>query len=142
MRWLSKGLCLCLSVLFITSCAQDKKLPVGERLSILDDFEQKLSVSQNKVATIPAAYVNNSWSQAGVNSRHIIGNLKAGFELKEQWSENFGKGINKRDILLPSPVVSNNRIFVMDNGEIVESGTHEQLVQNNGLYKKFCDRAT
>lgn len=35
-----------------------------------------------------------------------------------------------------------DRIFVMDNGEIVESGTHEQLVQNNGLYKKFCDRAT
>ncbi len=121
MRWLSRGLCLCFVVLFATSCAQDKKLPVGERLSILDDFEQSLTVSQNKIATLPAPYINNSWSQAGINTHHIIGNLKAGFDLKEQWGENFGKGINRRDILLPSPVVGNNKLFVMDSKGVVSA---------------------
>lgn len=30
-----------------------------------------------------------------------------------------------------------NKIIVLDNGEIVESGTHEELVKNNGLYSKM-----
>ena len=121
MRWLSKGLCLCFVVLFVTSCAQDKKLPVGERLSILDDFEKSLSVSQNKIAILPAPITNTSWAQAGINTHHIVGNLKAGFDLQEQWSENFGKGINRRDILLPAPVVSNNKLFVMDSKGVVSA---------------------
>ena len=121
MRWLSKGLCLCFVMLFVTSCAQDKKLPVGERLSILDDFEKSLSVSQNKIAILPTPITNTSWSQAGINTHHIVGNLKAGFDLQEQWSENFGKGINRRDILLPAPVVNNNKLFVMDSKGVVSA---------------------
>ena len=132
MHWLSRGLCLCFVVLFATSCAQDKKLPVGERLSILDDFEQKLVVSNNKITNIPAPYVNSSWAQAGVNTHHIIGNLKAGFDLVEQWGENFGKGVNKRDILLPSPVVKNNKIFVMDSKGVVSAFS---LVDGKHLWK-------
>lgn len=30
-----------------------------------------------------------------------------------------------------------NKIIVLDNGEIVESGTHEELIKNNGLYSKM-----
>lgn len=30
-----------------------------------------------------------------------------------------------------------NKIIVLDNGEIVESGTHEELIKNNGLYSKI-----
>lgn len=150
MRCLSKGLCLCFVVCVLSSCAQDKKLPVGERLSILNDFEQQLSVSQNKIASIPVAYANNSWTQAGVNPRHIIGNLRAGFELKEQWGENFGKGINRRDILLPSPVVSNNRIFVMDSKGVVSAfslidGTYlwkNTLSAKNNTFKDAKSRAS
>ena len=32
------GLCVCLVGTMLTACAQDKKLPQGERLSVLDDF--------------------------------------------------------------------------------------------------------
>ena len=113
MHWLSKGLCVCVLVVFMASCAQDKKLPQGVRVSILDEGFKQLDTSFSNITTLPAPYINSSWSQGGINPWHVIGNLKASVDLKEVWSENFGKGITKRDILLPAPVVQNNRIFVM-----------------------------
>jgi len=38
-----------------------------------------------------------------------------------------------------STVVNADRIIVLNNGEIVESGTHSQLFAKNGLYRKLCD---
>ncbi len=32
-----------------------------------------------------------------------------------------------------------DRIIVLDNGQIVESGAHESLLMNNGLYKKYYE---
>lgn len=40
-----------------------------------------------------------------------------------------------------STIKNCDRIFVMNKGEIVETGTHEQLIQNGKLYKKFCETA-
>lgn len=119
MNRLSKGLCLCSMVLFIASCSQNKKLPQGERLSALEDMGSTQIISNSKIPNLPAPYINASWQQAGINPQHVIGNLKAGFTLKEQWAENFGKGISKRDILLAAPVSDQQRVFVMDsNGRV------------------------
>ena len=115
MRWLNIGLCLCSVVLSLTACSQDKKLPEGVRISVLDDFDTgNVVVSNKKIKTIPAPQINPAWTQTSINAQHIVGNLKAGFTLKEEWAENFGNGINKRNIMLAAPVVSDNRIFVMD----------------------------
>lgn len=121
MHQLYRGLCVCCCVLSLASCAQDKKLPTGERLSILDNLSSEVTSSSSQISTLPSSYINNSWPQNGLNSQHIVGNLKAGGNLKEVWSQNFGKGINKRDILLPVPVTQNNRIFVMDAKGIVSA---------------------
>ena len=32
-----------------------------------------------------------------------------------------------------------NRILVMEDGEIVESGTHESLMASSGLYQKYYE---
>jgi ATP-binding cassette subfamily B protein len=32
-----------------------------------------------------------------------------------------------------------NQIFVIDKGQIAESGTHEQLVKKNGIYARFIE---
>lgn len=37
-----------------------------------------------------------------------------------------------------STVLHADKIIVMENGAIVESGTHLELIQNNGLYSRLC----
>ena len=34
-------------------------------------------------------------------------------------------------------VVDTDQIIVLDNGKLVEQGTHEELMKKNGLYHKF-----
>jgi ATP-binding cassette subfamily B protein len=31
-------------------------------------------------------------------------------------------------------------IYVLHNGEIIENGQHDELIENNGLYKKMYER--
>jgi len=38
-----------------------------------------------------------------------------------------------------STVRKADKIYVLDNGNIIESGTHEMLIKNNKLYKKFFE---
>ena len=33
-----------------------------------------------------------------------------------------------------------DRVLVMDKGEIVQEGTHKELVKDNGLYKQLWER--
>ena len=41
-----------------------------------------------------------------------------------------------------STVVSADRIYVLDDGAVTESGNHEELMSRNGLYKKMFDEYT
>ena len=49
---------------------------------------------------------------------------------------------NKTTIVIAhrlSTLLSMDRIMFFDKGEIVEDGTHEELIEKNGLYKKLWD---
>ena len=150
MHKLGRGLCLGSMLLCVVACTQDKKLPVGERISVLESNAYDLSAAQKKISSLPVPHVNGDWAQAGVNSQHIVGNLKAGFTLKEKWAMNFGKGINKRDIILAAPVVYNDTVFVMDTqGKVSAFGMSDgKLLWENllsaevGGFKEAKNRAS
>ena len=150
MHWLGRGLCICGIALCVASCAQDKKLPEGVRVSVLDDETPALATEHKKLVRLPQPSINASWAQAGVNPRHIIGNLKAGFALPEQWAVFFGAGINKRDLMLAAPVSGKNAVFVMDtHGKVsafnLQTGKRlweNSLTANIGGFKDTKSRAS
>lgn len=150
MRWQNKGLCILGIALGLAACSQDKKLPVGERIAVLDDSMTITAEENGQPLSFPTARINAFWTQAGVNPQHIVGNLKAGFTLKEQWAENFGSGIDKRDLMLAAPVVGQNRVFVMDTkGKVsafsLKSGKRlweNTLTANIGGFKETKSRAS
>lgn len=150
MHRLYRGLCVCGFALALASCAQDKKLPEGVRISVLDDAVAPVTAAESKAITIPQARVNASWMQAGVNPNHIIGNITAGFTLKESWGENFGDGINKRNLMLAAPVVAGDKVFVMDTRGKVSAfnfQTGQRLWENTltadiGGFKEAKSRAS
>ena len=39
-----------------------------------------------------------------------------------------------------STILNSNKIFVVDNGEISDEGTHEQLLQKSSIYKNFYEK--
>ena len=39
-----------------------------------------------------------------------------------------------------SDVKDSDKIIVLDNGNIVEKGTHEELIKNNGIYSEFYNQ--
>ncbi len=41
-----------------------------------------------------------------------------------------------------STIQSADIIIVLENGEVVEQGSHQQLMANGGLYKKLIDMQT
>lgn len=41
-----------------------------------------------------------------------------------------------------STIMKADKIYVMKNGEIVEEGTHQQLLEKNGYYKTLADKGT
>ena len=50
---------------------------------------------------------------------------------------------NKTTIVIAhrlSTILNSNKIFVVDNGEISDEGTHEQLLQKSPIYKNFYEK--
>jgi len=41
-----------------------------------------------------------------------------------------------------STIQKADKIVVLDKGEIAEQGTHEELISQNGIYKKLVDLQT
>ncbi|MCK5196871.1 MAG: hypothetical protein KAR21_00885, partial [Spirochaetales bacterium] len=46
------------------------------------------------------------------------------------------------DYFCLSTIMKADKIYVMKNGEIVEEGTHQELLKQNGYYKTLADKGT
>lgn len=103
------------AALFLVACSKERLNIEGEKVSVLE--EKKTVAADYSVGDInislPAVYENKSWPQAGGTASHSIGNLHSG-NFEKVWSKSFGKGNSKRDFLIASPIIAEQKVFTID----------------------------
>lgn len=103
-------------VAVLSSCGifqDDKDLPQGTRISIIES-KYNNQISDKAVLELPAMVYEGNWTQSGLNSSHVVGNLSGNDNMKKSWKANFGKGANKRNLLLAQPIILNDMVYTQD----------------------------
>jgi len=95
----------------------NKKPPLpGERIPVMvseSDLEADPRVADLRVM-LPRPYVNDAWPQPGGVPTHAMYHLALAPAPKKIWQVDIGNGSSKGRKLLTSPIVADNRVFVMD----------------------------
>lgn len=105
---------------------------VGERgVTLSGGQKQRVSIARALIKNPEILILDDSVSAVDTDTEEKI--LR---NLKEQRA-------NKTNIIIAhriSTIQNANHIIVLDNGEIVEQGTHNDLVENNGLYNSLYQK--
>ncbi len=109
------GMILCVATLCSCSIFNgDKDLPTGKRVSILDTKYSYTNFANKAVNSIPIATSDKNWLQSGGNSAHVVGNIGGSKNMFESWKTKFGKGADKRNLMLAQPIIVNDTIYTQD----------------------------
>jgi outer membrane protein assembly factor BamB len=93
-----------------------KPSTMGERISVLD-YERQVEAEADLAGVdvvLPAAQVNAGWTQPAGNAAGNLGHVALGETLARVWSANIGRGSDPTRRLNASPVIADNRLFVID----------------------------
>ena len=116
---------------FITKMSKGYATPIGEAGTKLSGGEQqRLSIARALLKDAPILVLDEATSSLDTQSEALIQesltNLMAG----------------RTSFIIAhrlSTVVRADKILVIKDGEILETGTHQTLLAKGGLYKKFCE---
>lgn len=100
--------------------AGDTVLP-GERISVLQLQKELVPNAglEGAAITLPEAWTNQFWPQAGGYPNHAMGHLTLGAKLERAWSVSVGSGGDRRTPLTAQPVVAEGLVFALDTeGEV------------------------
>jgi ABC-type multidrug transport system fused ATPase/permease subunit len=105
---------------------------VGERGNLLSGGQkQRLSLARALVKNAPILILDEASSALDPITEHLV-------------NEAISARQSKQTVLVIahrlSTVLSADRIVVLEHGQVVESGVHEQLVEQNGVYARLFKR--
>lgn len=116
---------------FIVKMKNGYQTEIGERGTKLSGGQrQRLSIARALLKNPPILIMDEATSALDSESERLV--QDAIYKLMQ----------NRTAIVIAhrlSTIQNANRIFVIQEGEVVESGTHEMLIRKNGLYKKLTD---
>jgi len=103
---------------------------IGDRGMMISGGErQRLAIARALLKNPPILILDEATSQLDAESERLV-------------QQAIDRLISGRTVLVIahrlSTVRNANRIIALDDGRIAESGRHEELVKNNGLYSKLC----
>ncbi|MCM3724773.1 ABC transporter ATP-binding protein/permease [Neobacillus cucumis] len=118
----------------IMDCPEQFSTELGERgLSLSGGQRQRVSIARALIKPSPIMIFDHSLSAVDSKTEaNILRTLRT--EMKGRTSIIISHRI--------STIQDADQIIVMDNGEIVERGTHLTLLRENGIYKKMYDQQT
>jgi subfamily B ATP-binding cassette protein MsbA len=119
---------------FILAQEQGYQTYVGDRGNRLSGGQkQRISIARAVLANPPIMLLDEATSALDTESEKLV----------QQALNNLMK--NRTSIVIAhrlSTIQHADLIIVIDQGSIREQGTHEQLINNNGLYKRLIDMQT
>jgi subfamily B ATP-binding cassette protein MsbA len=115
---------------FIMRFPQGYDTVIGDRGMMISGGErQRLAIARALLKNPPILILDEATSQLDAESERLV-------------QQAIDRLISGRTVLVIahrlSTVRNANRIIALEGGRIVESGRHEELVKNNGLYSKLC----
>ena len=116
---------------FVMELPQGYDTPVGEKGGLLSSGQrQRLAIARALLKDPPLLVLDEATSALDTESERLVQTALA-------------NAMRGRTTLVIAHRISTIRtadqIFVVDNGCIAESGTHDELYQKNGIYRKLYD---
>ena len=119
------------SYLFIQALPKGYNTLVGERGETLSGGQrQRIAIARAILKQAPILLMDEATSSVDAASEQMIQSTIEGLQ---------GKYTTIIIAHRLSTIQNAHRIFVLDKGEVVECGTHSQLLEKNGVYKKLIE---
>ncbi len=116
---------------FIAALPEGYQTPIGERGTKLSGGQrQRLAIARAVYRDAPVLILDEATSALDSGSERLV----------QQALDQLTKGRTSLVIAHRlSTILNADRIYVVDQGRIVEQGTHQELLQHKGLYKQLFD---
>ena len=113
-------------------CIRDSDTVIGEKgYSLSGGQKQRISIARAFLKNAPILLLDEATSSLDTESESLV-------------QEAIKKLMKDRTTLVIahrlSTIINADQIIVLDDGKIVESGNHEELLLKNGIYKKLYER--